>query len=143
LSPDNDLPAKLRERLATKQAADSEPAPQAPPLSPDPPPPVDRKTDQLCGQVLRSLELILGAAGDERLHELTVLAVEPAPHSGRLRVLVTAIEPGSVTEDEAMTALRSAAGWLRARVGDDIHRKRVPSLHYAWIPPGAVKRLVP
>jgi ribosome-binding factor A len=52
----------------------------------------NRKGLQLCGQVKDALHLALGGCADEVLQGLTVVSVEPAPHTKRLRVLIAAEE---------------------------------------------------
>src|SRR5262249_53690581 len=49
-----------------------------------------RKGRQLCAQVKDALHGALAACADPVLQALAVVSVEPAPHTGRLRVLVTA-----------------------------------------------------
>ena len=46
----------------------------------------NRKALQLCSQVERTLNLILPDCGEDRLRDLLVLSVEPAPDSTRLLV---------------------------------------------------------
>ena len=85
----------------------------------------NRKALQLCRQVARVLAEAFPALGDDRLRDLHVEAVTPAPNSSRL--LVTLSCPGG--EDEDATAwLEQAGGLLRTEVATAIHRKRAPEL---------------
>ena len=82
-----------------------------------------RKGRQLCAQVKEALHGALGACADEVLQGLDVVSVEPAPHTGRLRVLVA-------SEDRlaAESALRRAAGFLRGEVASAVSRRYTPEL---------------
>jgi ribosome-binding factor A len=95
-----------------------------------------RKSGQLCDQVARSLDASLCSAGDPCLNDLSVLGVQPAPDSSHLRVLVVPVGADSEDEAEVLDALKRAGGWLRSRVAADIHRRRVPSLTWVWLPQG-------
>jgi len=92
----------------------------------------DRKTMQLCGRVLEVLSAILSGMADETLQNLTVVKVEPAPNTGRLRVTVAGDSPADATDpatrDIADRALSRAAGFMRAEVARAIHRKYAPEL---------------
>src|SRR4051812_11391148 len=70
-----------------------------------------RKAQQFCAQVREALQGILAACADEALQGLAVVAVEPAPHTGRLRVVLTPGVGGDRAAAEA--ALHRAAGFLR------------------------------
>jgi ribosome-binding factor A len=92
-----------------------------------------RKARQLCGQVKDALLGILAGCGDEVLQGLTVVSVEPAPHSGRLRVL-TARTPGAgFSRAVAENHLLRAAGLLRAEVAAAVHRRYAPELAFEVI----------
>ncbi len=94
-----------------------------------------KKTRQLCQQVREALELTLAGSGDEVLRALIVLAVEPAPDSSHLLVLVGPAPRGEpVPKGEALAALRRASGTLRAEVTAAIHRRRAPELSYRYLP---------
>jgi ribosome-binding factor A len=60
------------------------------------------------------------------LQLLSVVSVEPAPHTGRLLVIVTATEGSERKAAEA--ALFRAAGFLRAEVASAISRRYAPEL---------------
>ena len=82
-----------------------------------------RKGQQLCCQVKDALHIALAGCADEVLQRLSVQSVEPAPHTGRLRVLVAA-------EDRRATsvALARAIGFLRSEVAAAICRRHAPEL---------------
>ncbi|MBA4065532.1 MAG: hypothetical protein C0501_17815 [Isosphaera sp.] len=84
-----------------------------------------RKGRQLCGQVRDALHLALGGCGDGVLQGLAVAAVEPAPHTGRLRVVVAA---GGADRAAAAAALARAVGLLRAEVARAVSRRHAPEL---------------
>jgi ribosome-binding factor A len=86
--------------------------------------PPGRKAHQLCGQVQQALLVILPGLADEVLRDLTVVSVEPAPHSGRLLVTVAGPAPADATDRH----LRLAAGLLRSEVAGAVHRRKAPEL---------------
>ena len=95
----------------------------------DAPKQAGRKARQLCEQVKEALHLALAACGNEVLQSLSVLSVEPAPHTGRLVVVVSA------PQDEASRAtverhLRRAEGMLRAEAAAAICRRYAPELTF-------------
>ena len=87
---------------------------------------------QLCGRVLEVLSAILSGMADDTLQNLTVVKVEPAPNTGRLRVTVAGDSPADATDpatrDIADRALSRAAGFMRAEVARAIYRKYAPEL---------------
>lgn len=88
------------------------------------------KVLQLCRQVERASALALASECDsDVLAAASVVAVEPAPNAGRLRVIV-ALAPGSSATDlgEAVASLAAATGVFREEVARCIHRKRVPEI---------------
>lgn len=89
--------------------------------------PPGRKAHQLCGQVHQALLVILPGLADEVLRNLTVVSVEPAPHSGRLLVTVVGPAPADATDRR----LRLAAGLLRSEVARAVHRRKAPELVFA------------
>jgi ribosome-binding factor A len=94
--------------------------------------PTGRKDLQLCKQVMWAVQGALSAGGDPVLRELMVVAVEPAPNAGRLRVAVGAASGESA---EAIgNALERAKPYLRAEVAGVISRKRAPELVFAVVP---------
>jgi ribosome-binding factor A len=90
-----------------------------------------RKALQLCGQVKVALHIVLAGCGDDVLQSLTVAAVEPAPHSGRLRVRLVPDEGVSVAA--AVGRLHRAAGMLRGEVAAAINRRYAPELAFEVI----------
>ena len=95
----------------------------------DAPKKAGRKGQQLCGQVKDALHVALGGCADPVLQGLSVVSVEPAPHSGRLRVLVAA--DGDRVAAEA--TLARAAGFLRSAVAAAISRRYAPELVFEVI----------
>jgi ribosome-binding factor A len=89
-----------------------------------------RKGLQLCAQVKDALHGALGECADEVLRELLVVDVEPAPHSGRLRVLVLA---GETDRQLAIEGLQRASGFLRAAVASAVNRRYTPELVFEVI----------
>jgi ribosome-binding factor A len=99
---------------------------------------INRKALQLCGQIARTLSQVLAwESGDDRLRNLMVTAVEPAPDDSRVLVTVV-LETAELTlsPGEVLELLRSCRGWLRSEIGAAIHRKRVPELAFRVLGPG-------
>ena len=99
-----------------------------------------RKTLQLCKQVERALSLALAAEFDDPvLRELRVLAVEPAPNSGRLLVTIcldATAEP--IDPNHVVAHLARAAGKLRCEIAAAICRKKTPELAFCVAAPGVL-----
>ncbi len=90
-----------------------------------------RKAQQLCQQVKDALHSAFAACGDPAVQAAGVLAVEPAPHTGRLRVLVSA--PADLGREAVAEALERAAGHLRSEVAVAISRRYAPELTFEVI----------
>jgi ribosome-binding factor A len=87
-----------------------------------------RKARQLCGQVAEALHAAVGECADPAVQALTVVRVEPAPHTGRLRVVLAAPPDGGVGRADAEAGLARAAGRLRAAVAGAVTRRYAPEL---------------
>ncbi len=94
----------------------------------DAPKQASRKGQQLCGQVKDALHTALAGCADEVLQGLNVVSVEPAPHTGRLLVLLAAEDRPAANE-----ALARAAGFLRSQVASAISRRHAPELVFGVI----------
>jgi ribosome-binding factor A len=76
---------------------------------------------------METLHVALAGCADETLQAVNVVSVEPAPHTGRLLVVVTADGERVLTEE----ALHRAAGFLRAEVSSAVCRRYAPELVFA------------
>jgi len=96
----------------------------------------DRKTRQLCKQVLRTLSFVLaGECRDEVVSELVVHSVVPAPDSSRLLVtLEPAPHAPPVASDEILARLQRAYPFLRQEVAAAVSRRKVPELTFEVVP---------
>ena len=97
----------------------------------------DRKTQQLCQQVERTLSLVLsGEFSDELLQSLIVQSVIPNPNAGQLLVTVSVAGDCEATPATAIVLerLEQVAGRLRLEVARSITRKRVPKLTFCVVP---------
>lgn len=91
-----------------------------------------RKSKQLCAQVRRALDGALATASDPVVQALGVVGVAPAPHSGRLRVLVSV--PPDVDTRSVVEGLARASGFLRTEVAAAISRRAAPELVFEVVP---------
>ncbi|MCA9595516.1 MAG: ribosome-binding factor A [Myxococcales bacterium] len=95
----------------------------------------DRKLAQLCAQIQEVLSFALGDSSDDRLHDLVVHSVTPAPDGARLLVTVMATNESDMSSlEETHGALESARPWLRRQVAAEISRKRTPDLAFCVLP---------
>lgn len=90
-----------------------------------------RKAQQLCQQVKDALHSAFAACGDPVVQAASVLVVEPAPHTGRLRVIVGV--PADVGLKAVAETLDRAAGHLRSEVAVAISRRYAPELTFEVI----------
>ena len=93
-----------------------------------------RKVFQLCRQVSNTLQLVINE-GDDRLNDLQVVDVVPAPDSRRLLVLVSVdlsspLSAGAV--DELMMCLQNHIPRLRAEIARAINRRKTPNLVFEF-----------
>ena len=88
-----------------------------------------RKSRQLASQVMDELRLILAGLADPLLADLAVVAVQPAPNSGRLMVTVAGPSPTDATDTaNVLTALERATSVIRRDVAAAITRRYAPEL---------------
>ena len=97
----------------------------------------DHKSRQLCDQVAKTLGLMLaGEFSDERLHNLQVIAVVPAPNSSQLSVTLQTDDPCDNLETaEILRRLNAVRGQLRCAIAAAITRKRTPTLLFRLVSP--------
>jgi ribosome-binding factor A len=106
-------------------------------LRPHGPPRVaNRKALQLCGQVARTLALVLDReSGDPVLRDLLVASVVPSPNSSRLLVTVhPAPGAGGLDPATVLGHLERARGWLRSEVATAVNRRKTPDLTFRFVP---------
>ena len=94
----------------------------------------DRKVNQICKEVERTLGYALGACGDPLLGELTVVAVEPAPDASRLMVSLYAPR-GGLPAPALLEHLDGVKGRFREEVAAALQRKRTPELCFRLAAP--------
>ena len=98
----------------------------------------ERKTQQLCAEVERTLAFLLEAeSADDCLQGFYVEAVEPAPNASRLLVV---LRPWGLAINHDLKAvlarLGEVKGYWRAQVAAAINRKKVPDLVFQVLPAG-------
>jgi ribosome-binding factor A len=74
---------------------------------------------------------ISGDLKDPRIGFVTVTGVETSPDLRHARVYVSVLGEQSRRED-ALEGLRSAAGFLQARVGQELRMRRTPTLEFIY-----------
>lgn len=94
----------------------------------------DTKTIQLCRQVEEAISCALVCSTSALLRDLYVVAVEPLRGAALLRVLVS-MEGAQNDYEDTVKALDRAGGYFRGEVARAIHRKRVPTMQFALVPP--------
>lgn len=95
----------------------------------------DRKIWQLCKQVAQTVQLAMGALPQAgTLAGVTVQTVTPAPHAGRLRVILTV--PDAQQQAAVLAVVQRHAGRLRSEVAAAITRRRAPELTFDVIVAG-------
>lgn len=93
-----------------------------------------RKARQVSKEAEVTVRLTLGALVDDAFHDLRVVRVEPAPDSRRLLVVLgPRYGPVGLTEAEATGVVRKVEHRLREEVARALHRKRAPSLTFAFV----------
>ena len=94
----------------------------------DAPKAAGRKAMQLCRQAAEALHGEVDGCADPAVQALTVVTVEPAPHTGRLRVVLAVPADGGVSRDDAAAGVARAAARLRAEVAAAVLRRYAPEL---------------
>ena len=92
----------------------------------------DRRTLQMCGEVRRTLDLVMtGECDDEVLRGLYVQSVVPAPDAAHLLVTVSPLDPRDGTPPHTVLQhLQIFAGKLRTAVAESINRRKAPDLMF-------------
>ncbi|MEA3182370.1 MAG: ribosome-binding factor [Gammaproteobacteria bacterium] len=96
---------------------------------------IEQKTQQLCRQVQRALNLALVAqSADGALDDVFIVGVSAMGGCGHLLAHVSV--PAGHPADVVLKALRDRSAQLRAVVAGFISRKRTPELSFVVAPPG-------
>ena len=99
----------------------------------------DRRTLQMCGEVRRTLDLVMtGECDDDVLRGLYVQSVVPAPDAAHLLVTVSPLDPQDATPPHTVLQhLQIFAGKLRTAVAESINRRKAPDLMFHLAAPDA------
>jgi ribosome-binding factor A len=94
-----------------------------------------RRVDEAIRQVIG--DAVAGDLKDPRVGFVTVTDVRTSPDLSHARVYVSVLgrEGGSSEPQEreaTLDGLRSAHGFLQARIGGELHLKRTPTLEFAY-----------
>lgn len=78
-------------------------------------------------------ELFLRELRDPRVHGLTITEVKIDRELQSADIYVSALGDDA-REEEVMAGLKSASGFLRRELGQALHLRTVPMLHFHWDP---------
>lgn len=67
---------------------------------------------------------------DPRVRGVTVTHVDTSADLSHARIAVRTLTPDEQPVDEAIDGLESAEGFIRHRLGRDLHFRRIPELHF-------------
>lgn len=92
--------------------------------------PAFRRTDRINEQLKQEISLIVrDEVRDPRVGLATITAVQASPELDHAKVFVTSL--GDEEEREEIVAgLRSAAAFIRKELGNRLHMRRIPELHF-------------
>lgn len=91
------------------------------------------RTRRIGEQLQRELaELIRDELNDPRVGMVTVSAVEVTRDLAHAKVFVAVLGADAQQTDETVTALKSAAGFLRKLLGQRLRLRTVPALHFHY-----------
>lgn len=96
----------------------------------------DKKTQQLCRQVHRRLDLAIAELEDPVFHALWIHSV--TPHAGGRTLVVHVVVAAPDKIREVCGHLETARSHLRSEVASAIHRKRTPQLQFVVLPQAAL-----
>lgn len=89
-----------------------------------------QRTERLDSQIRAELmQIMQREMADPRLGFATVTRVDTAPDLSQARVWVSVYGPES-DQEQTLTALTDAAGWLRRRLSQRLHIRHVPKLMF-------------
>jgi ribosome-binding factor A len=97
----------------------------------------ERKVQQLCKEVERTLAYALPACGDAVVRGLGIVSVAPAPDASRLMVMLAPSSSLDVAVGVLLERLQLVRGFLRAEIAAALQRKRTPELAFQIVPPRA------
>jgi ribosome-binding factor A len=82
---------------------------------------------------VRLSDLLEHKSKDPRLAMVTITDVEVTPDATRANVYFSVLG-GEEARDEALEGLRSAAGWLRRELGQQLRLRNIPELVFRYDP---------
>lgn len=88
-----------------------------------------RRTDRVDELLKEEIAAILGEVRDPRVGFVTVMDVRTTPDLRHARVWVSVMGE-EAEKEETLAALRRAAGFVRARVGEEITLKYLPAIEF-------------
>ncbi|HEU0013409.1 MAG TPA: 30S ribosome-binding factor RbfA [Longimicrobium sp.] len=89
-----------------------------------------RRTDRINEQLKQEVALLVrDEVRDPRVGVVTITAVQTSPELDHAKVYFTALgDPAE--QEEALVGLRSAAPFIRKALGQRLHMRRIPELHF-------------
>ncbi len=89
-----------------------------------------RRTARLNEQLREEISLLIHEeVNDPRAAMATITDVETSPELDHARIWITALGDEDA-KAEALVGVRSAAAFIRARLGQRLHIRRIPELHF-------------
>ena len=89
-----------------------------------------KRTDRINEQLKQEISLLIrDEVRDPRVGLATVTAVQTSPELDHARVYFTALGDEEERE-EVLAGLRSAAPFIRKALGQRLHMRRIPELHF-------------
>ena len=91
------------------------------------------RSDRISSLVRRELAiLITREMQDPRTQHTSVTAVELSRDKSTARVFIITAQPGPEKHAEVVQVLNKAAGFLRKKLGERVHLKRIPKLVFVY-----------
>ena len=90
-----------------------------------------RRVERLNEQFRRELmDILKNEVRDPRVGPVTITSVEVTPDLYHAKIYLTALDP-EVRED-TMLGLHAAGAYIRREIGQRLHIRRAPELHFVW-----------
>jgi ribosome-binding factor A len=90
------------------------------------------KSERVAELIMTHLsQLLMTEVRDPRLQGITIIEVDLDREIEHAQIWVTSLD-GDESEEEVMTALEKASGFLRRELASRLRLRRMPQLHFKW-----------